>query len=77
MTQFIIRHFIWDAENVKDPVVRERYGIVSGFVGLLCNLFLFAVKLAIGLTTGSISIAADAVNNLSDGLSSCRNDGRR
>ena len=70
MTQFIIRHFIWDAENVKDPVVRERYGIVSGFVGLLCNLFLFAVKLAIGLTTGSISIAADAVNNLSDGLSS-------
>ena len=44
--------------------------VVSGIVGLLCNLFLFAVKLCIGLATASISIAADAVNNLSDGLSS-------
>lgn len=70
MTQFIIRKFIPDAENVKDAQVRERYGIVSGIVGLLCNLFLFAVKLCIGLATASISVAADAVNNLSDGLSS-------
>lgn len=70
MTQFIIRHFIPDADNVRDAQVRERYGIVSGIVGLLCNLLLFAVKLCIGLATASISIAADAVNNLSDGLSS-------
>lgn len=70
MTQFIIQHFIPDAGNVKDARVRERYGVVSGIVGLLCNLFLFAVKLFIGLATGSISISADAVNNLSDGLSS-------
>jgi cation diffusion facilitator family transporter len=70
MTQFIIRKFIPDAENVKDAQVRERYGIVSGIVGLLCNFFLFAVKLCIGLATASISVAADAVNNLSDGLSS-------
>ncbi len=70
MTQFIIRKFIPDAENVKYAQVRERYGIVSGIVGLLCNLFLFAVKLCIGLATASISVAADAVNNLSDGLSS-------
>ena len=70
MTQFIIRHFIPDADNVRDNQVRERYGVVSGIVGLLCNLFLFAVKLCIGLATASISIAADAVNNLSDGLSS-------
>lgn len=70
MTQFIIRHFIPDADNVRNAQVRERYGVVSGMVGILCNVFLFAVKLAIGLVTGSISIAADAVNNLSDGLSS-------
>lgn len=70
MTQFIIHHFIPDAGNVRDAQVRERYGVVSGVVGLLCNLFLFAVKLCIGLATASISIAADAVNNLSDGLSS-------
>ena len=70
MTQFIIQHFIPDAGNVKDARVRERYGVVSGTVGLLCNLLLFVVKLFIGLATGSISISADAVNNLSDGMSS-------
>ena len=38
-------------------------------MGIACNLFLFALKLTIGLVTGAISIAADAFNNLSDGLS--------
>lgn len=70
MTDFLIRHFIPDAENVRDAQVRERYGVLSGMVGILCNMLLFALKLAIGLATGAISIAADAINNLSDGLSS-------
>ena len=69
MTNALIRIFIRDADNVKDGRVREKYGILSGAVGLACNLFLFALKLAIGLLTGAISIAADAFNNLSDGLS--------
>lgn len=70
MTDFLIHRFVPDWQDTRDARVRERYGILSGFVGLLCNAFLFAVKLIIGLLTGSISIAADAVNNLSDGLSS-------
>lgn len=70
MTQFIIKHFIPNAENVKDSAVRERYGVVSGFVGIICNILLFLVKLFIGFVTSSISICADAVNNLSDALSS-------
>lgn len=70
MTDFLIRHFVPDWQNTKDARVREHYGILSGFVGLCCNALLFTVKLVIGLLTGSISIAADAVNNLSDGLSS-------
>lgn len=70
MTKFIIKHFIPDYENVKNAAVRERYGTVSGIVGILCNILLFLVKLSIGLITSSISIAADAVNNLSDALSS-------
>jgi len=46
------------------------YGILGGAVGLACNLLLFAVKLTVGLLTGSIAVATDAVNNLSDSGSS-------
>ena len=70
MTNFLIHRFIRNADNVKDSRVREAYGVLSGAVGLACNLVLFAAKLGIGLASGAISIAADAVNNLSDGLSS-------
>ena len=69
MTKALIRLFIKDAADTRSAAVRERYGILSGAVGLACNLFLFALKLTIGLVTGAISIAADAFNNLSDGLS--------
>lgn len=69
MMDYWLRRFVGDG-SVSDPAVRERYGIFSGIVGLLCNLLLFTAKLVIGLTTGAVSIAADAVNNLSDGLSS-------
>ena len=69
MTDFLIRHFIPDADNVRSAQVRERYGVLSGAVGMFCNALLFVLKLAIGLATGAISIAADAINNLSDGLS--------
>lgn len=70
MTEFLIRHFIRDGQNTKDAAVRERYGVLAGGVGMACNALLFAIKLLIGLVTHSISITADAVNNLSDGLSS-------
>lgn len=69
MTKTLIRLFVRDAENTRDVRVRERYGVLSGAVGIACNVLLFALKLVIGLLTGSISIAADAFNNLSDGLS--------
>lgn len=69
MTKALIRLFIRDAENTRDARVRERYGVLSGAVGIACNVFLFILKVVIGLVTGSISIAADAFNNLSDGLS--------
>ena len=67
MTNALIHIFIRDAENTGDSRVREKFGVLSGAVGLACNLFLFALKLIIGLLTGSISIAADAFNNLSEG----------
>ena len=69
MTKALIRLFIRDAENTRSARVREQYGVLSGAVGIACNVFLFILKVVIGLVTGSISIAADAFNNLSDGLS--------
>ena len=66
----LVRLFIKDCDNVTDPAVRERYGILSGTVGIALNLLLSAGKLFAGLMTGSISITADAFNNLSDAGSS-------
>lgn len=71
MTEFLIRHVLGEErDKTADARVREKYGLLSGAVGLFCNFLLFAAKLLIGFTTGAISIAADAINNLSDGLSS-------
>ncbi len=57
---------IKDYQNVTDPIVRERYGTVSGIFGILTNFVLFAIKLIIGLVSNSITIIADGVNNLMD-----------
>lgn len=55
-------------ENTKEN--RLRAGKVAGIVGILANIALFTVKAVIGLLTGSVSVIADAVNNLSDAGSS-------
>ena len=49
---------------------RQRAGTLSGAVGIVLNLLLFALKLTAGLLSGSIAILADAFNNLSDAGSS-------
>lgn len=49
-----------------DPAVRADCGRLSGWVGIICNMLLFAGKMLIGTISGSVSITADAVNNLSD-----------
>lgn len=53
-------------EEPHDPGARSAIGRRAGLTGILCNLMLFAAKLAVGLISGSVSISADAVNNLSD-----------
>lgn len=70
MTERLVRRFIPDWENVGDPAVRERYGLLSGAVGIFLNLLLSAGKMLAGLLTGSIAVTADAFNNLSDAGSS-------
>ena len=70
MTQWLIRTFIKSPDDLTSSIVRERYGALAGTVGIASNLLLFAAKLLAGLLSGSISIAADAVNNLSDSAAS-------
>ena len=70
MTNFLLRLFVRDHQNTKDPTVRAKIGSLSGFVGIACNLLLFAGKIIVGTLTGSMSITADAMNNLTDASSS-------
>ncbi|MBQ7034276.1 MAG: cation-efflux pump, partial [Clostridia bacterium] len=70
MTKLIQKLFIKDYQNTADPSVRARYGTVAGAVGIVTNLLLAGVKIAIGAVFGVIAIVADGVNNFSDSLSS-------
>ncbi|MEY8338152.1 cation diffusion facilitator family transporter [Lachnospiraceae bacterium 62-35] len=70
MIEFLVKRFVKDYENVQDAQVRTRYGLLAGIVGICCNIILFAAKLSIGLFAHSISVMADAFNNLSDAASS-------
>lgn len=70
MTEFLVRTFVRDYKNTDDAQVRTRYGLMASTVGICCNVILFGAKLFIGLLVGSISVMADAFNNLSDAASS-------
>ena len=66
MTNLLLRLFVKDHENTSDPGVRAKIGSMSGAVGICCNVLLFGFKLLAALLSGSVSIMADALNNLSD-----------
>lgn len=70
MTELLLRLFVKDYQDTGNPKVRGAYGKLAGFVGIVCNLLLFAGKLLAGFLSGSVAILADAVNNLSDASSS-------
>lgn len=62
----MIERLIKDYKNTDNPVVRNRYGNAAGIVGICTNLLLGAFKLIIGFASNSVSIMADAVNNITD-----------
>lgn len=70
MTEFLVKHFVKDYEHTEKVSVRTAYGVLASMVGIFCNVFLFAVKFVIGLIVHSVSVTADAFNNLSDAGSS-------
>lgn len=68
MTDLLLRLFIKDG-NENELKTREKYGTLSGAVGIVCNIILCIFKFVIGTVSNSVSITADAVNNLSDASS--------
>ncbi len=70
MIKLLTRLFVKNSDDVKNPEVRTAYGNMSGIVGIFLNLCLFVAKLVAGILSSSISVTADAFNNLSDAGSS-------
>ncbi len=70
MTVLLLRLFVKDYQNTDNPKVRADMGALSGIVGIVCNVLLFIAKLIAGLFSGSVSVMADALNNLTDASSS-------
>ena len=66
MHEFLIKLFIRDGENINDTLVRTAYGTLGSVTGILTNILLAILKYVAGIISGSISITADAINNLSD-----------
>lgn len=70
MTELLVRKFVKNCDKVEDARVRTAYGVLASVVGIICNVLLFAGKLAVGAILRSVSVMADAFNNLSDAASS-------
>lgn len=70
MTDLILRIFVRDHKNTEDPAVRDKCGRVAGAVGIVTNFLLFLMKIVVGTAFHSVSVTADAVNNLTDSGSS-------
>lgn len=66
MTKLLLKLFVKDYMKVDDPKVRENYGLLGSFYGLITNFLLFLGKIVIGSMLGLFSIVTDSMNNLSD-----------
>ena len=69
MTKLLLKIFT-PAGDAASAKVRGAVGRLSGAVGIVCNVILFGLKLSVGIVSGSVSVTADALNNLSDAASS-------
>lgn len=68
--KFLRKLFIKDYQDTQNPTVRFRYGLVASIFGIISNALLCVFKLIVGVVGNSITIIADAINNLSDAGSS-------
>lgn len=70
MITLLSRLFIKDSQNYENSEVRGKYGFLCSVTGIVLNLLLFAAKMLAGFLANSVSVLADAFNNLSDAGSS-------
>lgn len=70
ITNYILRLMLKNSRDIQKPQMRSAVGKLSGLVGIVCNLLLAGGKFVVGFLSGSVSITADALNNLSDAASS-------
>lgn len=66
MTEFLVKRFVKNYEEIDKMSVRTSYGVLASIVGIFCNVFLFVMKFIVGFLTRSVSVMADGFNNLSD-----------
>ncbi|BED93114.1 MAG: cation transporter [Candidatus Paraimprobicoccus trichonymphae] len=65
MTNFLINKFLKN-KKYSNSKYRKRAGILSGIIGIICNLIMFVGKMFVGIISSSIAVSADAFNNLAD-----------
>ena len=70
MTKILIKLFVKDSSDINNEKVRGAYGRIASIVGIVSNLLLCLGKFLVGTISGSVAIAADAVNNLADASAS-------
>lgn len=70
MTDFLLRLFVKNRNDLKNERVRAAHATLAAVTGIVMNVLLFVGKLTMGLLTASIAVVADALNNLSDAGSS-------
>ena len=70
MIKLLSRIFIKHYKNYESPAVRSSYGVLCGGFGIFLNILLFIGKFLAGTLAKSVSITADAFNNLADAGSS-------
>ncbi len=66
MGKLLLKLFVKDYKNVKDPLVQKKYGFVASLFGLITNFILFVSKIIVGIMLGLFSLVSDSINNLSD-----------
>lgn len=70
MTDLLVKMFVKNYEDTDNISVRTAYGVLASGVGIACNVLLSLAKMMVGMLLHSVSVMADAFNNLSDAGSS-------